>query len=103
MIPSSVFSQLGPVPVVPLEGMLAAGEERSFGHWDEVNRKIDYDPSACPAAQLFTLFHEMMHLALADSGAVHNFTDKQQEIICDAAGGYLAAATLAGYLKLPER
>jgi Zn-dependent peptidase ImmA (M78 family) len=102
-LPKAIFSQLGPVPVVATKGMLeAASEERAFGRWDEINRKVEIDPSAIDAVQLATLFHEMMHVAMTDAGAVHHFTDQQQEIICDAAGTYLAAAVLAGYLKLPR-
>ncbi len=99
-LPKEVFSQLGPVPVVALKGLLEAKqEERAFGLWNEIERKIQYDPTACEGAQLSTVFHEMMHVALTDSGAVHLFTDQQQEIICDVVGTYLAASLLAGYLK----
>jgi Zn-dependent peptidase ImmA (M78 family) len=103
-LPLSIYSQLGPVPVVFVKGLLEApSEEKAFGKWDEIKRQIEIDPSACDVAQLCTLFHELSHVALTDSGQVHNFTDQQQEVICDMIGTYLAAATLAGYIAFPRR
>lgn len=100
-LPSHVYSQLGPVPVVAVAGLLLK-DDPVFGHWDPVKRQVEVDPSACDAARVATLYHEVVHLALGDAGAADAFNQDQQEVICNAVGTYLAAATLAGYLKLCE-
>lgn len=99
-LPKTVYSQLGPVPVVLTEGMIKTPELLAFGVWDEVQRQIKIDPAACDPAQLSTLFHEMLHIAMTDAGLNNTFTEQQAETVCDVGGSYLAAAVLAGYLKI---
>jgi hypothetical protein len=79
-------------PVVPEKGT----PEPDLGCFDPGQREITVNTAACVHTQISSLFHEMTHLALWDSAAMHSLTDQQQEIVCDALGNYLAAAALAG-------
>ena len=102
-LPRNVYSQLGPVPVVMTEGMVKDPNLPSFGMWDEVTRVIKIDPSAHEAAQLSTLFHEMVHVALTDAGANNSMSEQQAETVCDVVGAHFAAAVLAGHMKLLDK
>jgi hypothetical protein len=99
--PAAVFSLLGPVPV-SVEEARAVDGEWTLGTFDKQLRRIRLDSALVPAARLATLWHECTHVALWDAGADNSLTERQAEIVCDALGTYLAAATLAGYLTLHE-
>jgi hypothetical protein len=101
-MPAAVFSLLGPV-AVSVEEATATDAELTLGTFDRVKRRIRLDAALAPAARLATLWHECTHVALWDAGADNSLTERQAEIVCDALGTYLAAATLAGYLTLNER
>lgn len=45
-------------------------------------------------------FHEMVHLALNDSGVSNILTKKKEEAVCDALGHYFAGACKAGKITI---
>lgn len=99
-LPAKVYSQLGPVPVLLDDKIHADKKEPAFGLFSGRERSIRVDSGSSPENQLATLMHEVVHLALFDSGSNNVLTNAQAEVVCDAVGTYLAAAIVAGYLKL---
>lgn len=101
-IPTKVYSQLGAVSVRMQPGMIEDKNENdaAFGKWNAVAREIVIDPTAADATQLITLFHEMVHVALWESGADNVIEERIAEVVCDAVGSYFAGATLNGFLTL---
>jgi Zn-dependent peptidase ImmA (M78 family) len=95
-LPRSVFTALGPALIEVSE---IADSKESFGIWNSQVRTVTIDGASSYENQLSTLFHEMTHIALWDSGVANFVEEKQAEAVCDAVGTYLAAAVLAGYLK----
>jgi hypothetical protein len=100
-LPAFVWSQLGRIPV-EMKPLAAPTPQDlpDFGGWDPGPRSIEVNSNHCDASQLATLFHEMTHVALWDSGAHNVMTSDQQEVICDAIGAYFACAVQNGYVKL---
>lgn len=102
-LPSQVFTHLGPVPV-SLDGEMAQKEKdddfSTYGLFCKQKRTVKVDAQSAPESQLSTLLHECVHIALWDAGTANILTDVQTEAVCDALGTYLAAAVIAGYLKL---
>jgi Zn-dependent peptidase ImmA (M78 family) len=94
-LPQEVFSVLGPVKVVE------KAMKKYLGRWNLKNRVIKVNPTQSPIQQWQTLFHEMVHMALADSGAVNHLEHDMAESVCDAVGTYLAAALMDGCLVVP--
>jgi hypothetical protein len=101
-LPVSVYSQLGPVPVSLDDGIHADKKEPAFGLFSGRDRSIRVDSGSSPENQLATLMHEVVHLALFDAGSNNVLSATQAEVVCDAVGTYLAAAIVAGYLKVAE-
>lgn len=77
-------------------------KENAHGAWSPQKRDIliDEDKDVSLDNQWMSLWHEITHLALSDSGATTNLKGKQEELVCDALGGYLTAMMKAGRLKL---
>ena len=55
----------------------------AWGSWDENTRVIEIDATALPRHQWQTLYHELAHAALTDSGVEEILTDQVVEAICD--------------------
>jgi hypothetical protein len=72
--------------------------DRGFFLPDERVLKVSRDQPL--AVQWQALFHELTHVALWDSGAHNALKGKQEEIICDAMGSFLAHMVTSGQLKL---
>jgi hypothetical protein len=94
-----VWSPQGPLPVTVVDDL--AETQRAWGQFAMGERSIQLEgAAACSAHRLQTLCHEIVHLALWDSG-VHNLLDsKLEEAVCDAVGSYLSGAIQAGFIKL---
>jgi Zn-dependent peptidase ImmA (M78 family) len=87
----------GPVyPKVPTRADALAGEVRiqlrrrtnvdgkdAWGSWEENMRAIEIDTTATPRHQWHTLYHELAHAALADSGVEEILSDQIVEAVCD--------------------
>jgi hypothetical protein len=99
-LPTVVYSQLGPVTVTMDDGIHADKKDPAFGMFSGRDRSIRVDSGSSPENQLATLMHEVVHLALFDAGSNNVLTATQAEVVCDAIGTYLAAAILAGYLRV---
>lgn len=100
-LPKSVFSVLGDVPVF-LDQKIDYTES-AMGLIEGRQRRITISPNQTDIAGWATLFHEMTHLAMWDSGVHNTLTKDQAEAVCDALGTYLAAAMQAGRLILKDR
>jgi hypothetical protein len=99
-LPSTFYSQLGPVPILLDDGIHADKKEPAFGMFSGRDRSIRVDNGSSPENQLATLMHEVVHLALFDSGSNNVLSATQAEVVCDAVGTYFAAAIIAGYLRI---
>ena len=51
------------------------------------------------AAPWYVYWHEVMHLALADSGVGNLLSHDLTEAVCDALAVYLTGAVRDGYLR----
>jgi hypothetical protein len=97
-LPAFVWSAQGPLPVTVVEDL--AETEKAWGQFTMGERSIQLAGDAsCSANRLQTLCHELIHLALWDSGVHHLLPQEVEEAVCDAVGSYLAGAARAGYLK----
>jgi hypothetical protein len=97
-LPEAVYSSQGPIPVVVADDL----EERRQAHGEFIasSRVIEINGEDGNATQIQTLCHEMLEVALWDSG-IHNILDHNvKEAVCDAAAAYLAAAVRAGFIRL---
>ncbi len=65
--------------------------DREFGLFEFETRRIVVKATLPRDVAWSTLFHEMTHAALWDSGTHHLFTERQREAVCDA----VAVARLA--------
>jgi hypothetical protein len=101
-LPAVVYSQLGPVPVRvdPELNREAEPSEELFGRFNKASRAIAINGTSCHHAQLGTLMHEIAHVAMWDAGTDNILSEAQSEAVCDAIGTYLAAAVVAGYVRL---
>jgi hypothetical protein len=97
-IPRSLWSQQGPVPVTKVAELMKT--KKAFGLFNFKDRYVHIDKDCGEDTQLQTLFHEMIEVALWDSGLQNVIKPKLKEAVCDAVGTYLASAAAAGYLKL---
>jgi hypothetical protein len=83
------------VPVIRKKGL----EDEAYGWWHKDERKVEIDSSAVIETQAATLCHEVVEMALWDTGLHNMLDDKLKEAVCDAIGGYLGGAMSAGYLR----
>jgi hypothetical protein len=93
-LPSSVFSLLGPVPVLVMDlSTEEGGNETLLGIWNAARRDIRVRPLMAPVTALHTLYHEQTHCWLWDAGV--RLTSEQEEAVCDA----IATARVAELLE----
>lgn len=97
-IPSAVWSPLGPIPVVKKKGLVE--NDDAFGMFSGQKRQVSLDAENIPSLNAQTLFHELTHVALWDSGIQNTLTHEQTESICDAIGAYFGGMMLAGCLTI---
>jgi len=96
-LPGEVYSSQGPIPVYPTAGLIV--REDSYGRVLYPQREIEIDDSCSSTVQILTLMHELVHIALFDSGVTALVSLEQEEIIADAIAQYFGGAIQAGYMK----
>lgn len=89
-LPKSVFSVLGPVPVLLVPDLKAVDGEECFGLWVPDERCIKIRSNADPLTRWVTLLHEWLHVASWDSGL--GLDKAAEERMCDAISAFLFAA-----------
>lgn len=101
-IPGAVHSFLGPVPVTTedLDDPSCAETGATLGEWRPSTRSIHIHDTQDATEQWRSLMHEIVHLALHDSGQRHILSAKQEEAVCDALGTYLTSAVASGFLSI---
>jgi hypothetical protein len=99
-IPKSVYSALGPLTV----GFMSKKRAKKLGlvgFFEFTRRRIKIASGMTRNAEWETLWHEIIHCALTDSGARGNVLTKvQEEVVCDALGTHLTAMMLDGSLTV---
>jgi hypothetical protein len=99
-IPRSVPSQLGPVPVVVVDSILAVDSTLNLlGAWDPIRRVIYLKRALAPVQKLHTLYHEACHLWSFDAGIRQLVHPQIMQAVCDAA----ASARVMEILSNPGR
>jgi hypothetical protein len=93
-IPQTVYSMLGPVPVVLVPDLVNSDGEPLLGKWEPEARRILLCTGVHPLTMYVTLWHECAHLALWDSGAMPS-DEVEEERVADAISTYVVAAMLA--------
>ena len=79
--PRSVWSALGPVAVVVVEGLKDDKGQELFGCWDPSSREIRIRAGIHPTTALTTAVHEWLHCVMYDAGL--NLPDAIEEQVCD--------------------
>lgn len=82
-LPAKVSAPGGDVTVHLLKHPTVNGIE-VWGSWETAKRRIEINSTNARDIQWHTLYHELMHVALTDSGAKQMFKNKEQELLCDA-------------------
>jgi Zn-dependent peptidase ImmA (M78 family) len=80
-IPCSVWSALGPVPVVMVKN-LRTKKRKLMGLWQPLNRTIYVRAGMDPTATLATIAHEWVHVVLWDAGVA--LSKAEEEAVADA-------------------
>jgi hypothetical protein len=84
MLPASVWSALGPVPVILHKKLRGKKKgKRYFGKYNYFARQIHISLAASPLMQWQTLYHEWMHMVIRDAGIQHLLPDGAEEVFCD--------------------
>ena len=73
----------GPITVTVVAKLQDAGVD-CWGMWRLDERTITIERHRSRKHMWSTLFHELTHAALDDSGLSNMLTDQQQEMLCDA-------------------
>jgi hypothetical protein len=95
LIPESVPSRLGPVPVVIVDSIRGPDSTQYLlGGFDTRARVIYLRRDLTPQMALLVFGHEQCHLDLADSGLHNLLHPKLADAICDAVGLRYAADRL---------
>lgn len=85
-IPAAFDCPGGPVEVQVVESLqhIADEGEHVFACYDLKQREIKVRKDMKRAEQWRSLWHELTHVALADSGLANGLTSELEEAICDA-------------------
>lgn len=81
-LPTTLMTLLGPVAVELKDKW---DDADAWGLWQRERRTIEIDKRLARNHQWSTLFHELMHATLDDSGLSNLLTEPQQEALCDAS------------------
>jgi Zn-dependent peptidase ImmA (M78 family) len=82
-LPATVMAPGGPITVTVVAKLQDAGEDL-WGVWKLDERAILIQRHRNKKHMWSTLYHELVHAALDDSGLSNMLTDQQQEMLCDA-------------------
>jgi len=74
----------GPVVVKRRKGLLTEDRREAWGLWDAEHRTIWIAPGLPREMQWRVLYHELMHVALSDSGLENVLPADGVEALCDA-------------------
>lgn len=85
-LPSTVPSQLGPVPVTVVTDLKAKDGEDCLGIFDYHARTIAIRAGLPRNVQWQTLHHEIVHMILWDAGV--RLVEAMEETIADVVGSY---------------
>lgn len=85
-LPKTVYGTGGEITVREMPVVKTEKGEDAWGTWEPATRTIEIDEKATPRFKWCTLFHEMMHATLSDSGLVNLLTDDAGEALCEAVG-----------------
>ncbi len=94
LVPPSVFSVLGPVPVIIVDDLVDDHGDPLLGHFLPEERRIEIKAGMSEQATRSTLMHEKLHVWMWDAGT-KPIDDDEEERICDSIGAMLVAETLA--------
>lgn len=84
-LPKRVRCVGGPVRIRRKKGLLSDDNREAWGLWDAEHRTIWISASRFPREmQWRVLYHELMHVALSDSGLENVLPEKGVEALCDA-------------------
>jgi Zn-dependent peptidase ImmA (M78 family) len=83
-LPATVEGSGGTITVLLKPTLRHADGTECWGMWDSANRTIEIATAAARRHQWRTLYHELTHAALDDSGISQGMTDAMQETLCEA-------------------
>lgn len=83
-LPATVEAPGGTITVILKPTLRHPDGTECWGMFDLANRTIEIATTASKRHQWRTLFHELTHAALDDSGISQGMTDAMQETICEA-------------------
>jgi hypothetical protein len=96
-LPGSVWSALGPVPVVLVDGLKDDKGVDLYGYWDPTVREIKIRSGLHPTTALTTAVHEWLHCVIYDAGL--NLPDAIEEQVCDCVATSIVADLLSHHDK----
>lgn len=82
-LPSSIMAPGGPITVAVVAKLQDGGED-CWGLWQQDERVITIQRHKSRRHMWATLYHELAHAAMDDSGVSNMLTSQQQEMLCDA-------------------
>ena len=88
--PGETRSLLGPVSVELVD--IVGDDSDTCGEWNHNRRIIRIRAGLPDEVAQHTLWHEIMHMILNDSGVSHSLTKRQEEAVCDAYATFKVSA-----------
>ena len=89
-LPTEISSLLGFVTVELVDTI--GDDNDTYGEWSHCRRAIKIKVGLPNAIAWHTLWHEIMHMILNDSGVAHALTKRQEEAVCDAYATFKVSA-----------
>jgi|DEB19_MinimDraft_3_1074340.scaffolds.fasta_scaffold03607_7 Zn-dependent peptidase ImmA (M78 family) len=83
-LPKAIEGPGGPVRVIVSKQPIRHEHAECWGLYDSELRTITIDGRAAPRQRWKTFFHELVHVAILDSGLDNGLSDALHEAICDA-------------------
>jgi Zn-dependent peptidase ImmA (M78 family) len=83
-LPATVEAPGGTITIILRPTLRHNDGTECWGMWDAANRTIELATSGAKRHQWRTLYHELCHAALDDSGISQGMTEAMQETLCEA-------------------
>lgn len=83
-LPATVEAPGGTITIILKPTLRHPDGTECWGMFDLANRTIEIATAAAKRHQWRTLYHELCHAALDDSGISQGMTDSMQETLCEA-------------------
>jgi hypothetical protein len=96
-LPGSVWSALGPVPVIVIKDLKDEKGVDLYGYWDATNRRIAVREGLHPTVALTTAVHEWLHCVMYDAGI--NIPKMIEEQVADCVSTAIVADLLSHQRK----